>query len=209
MPLYKCYSIGMALELIIGLAVFAFVSSITPGPNNIMLLTSGVNYGFARTIPHMLGVSLGFYFMVACLGLGLSGLLQLYPRLLDYLKIFAFAYLIYLSWRIAFSKSVSSDAKSTSRPMSFIEACLFQWINPKAVIMALTALSLYVDQRNPLFSLFLVGFIFTVINLPSVSVWVVFGVSLRKFLSDPRRLRIFNFAMGALLILSIIPIVFA
>lgn len=199
----------MALELVIGLAVFAFVSSITPGPNNIMLLTSGVNYGFVRTIPHLLGVSMGFYFMTACLGLGLSGLLQLYPMLLDYLKIFAFAYLVYLSWRIAFSKSIGSSAKATSRPMSFIEACLFQWVNPKAVIMAVTALSIYVDESNPLFSLFLVGLIFTLINLPSISVWVVFGVSLRKFLSDPKRLRIFNFIMGGLLILSVIPIIFS
>ncbi|MBE8182707.1 MAG: LysE family translocator [Candidatus Portiera sp.] len=198
----------MAWELILGLVIFAFASSITPGPNNIMLLTSGVNYGFARTIPHIFGVSLGLFFMTSCLGLGLGQLLKLYPFLLTYLKVFAFIYLIYLSWRIAFSKTISSGPNSTGKPMSFIEACLFQWINPKAVIMAITALSLYVDPQNPLFSLLLVGIIFTLVNLPSISVWVVFGVSLRNFLSDPKRLRIFNFSMGGLLLLSIIPIIF-
>ncbi len=199
----------MAWELIFGLAVFAFVSSITPGPNNIMLLASGVNYGFIRTLPHSLGVSLGFGFMFLFIGFGLGALLQAYPWLLTYLKVIALIYMLYLSWRIAFSKAIDSENVKVSKPMTFIEACLFQWINPKAVIMAATAATLYVDSENTIQSVLLVALIFSLINFPSVNMWTLFGTMLRNFLSDPRRLRIFNFMMGGLLILSIVPIVFS
>lgn len=200
------YNIVMPIELLIGLIVFSFVSSITPGPNNIMLLTSGVNFGFLRTIPHMLGVAIGFFILASCVGLGLGALLKLYSDLFFLLKIAAGLYLLYLSWRIAFNDSLYADGVSKKRPMSFLEACLFQWVNPKAWIMAITSMSLYVQAADPIISIFWVASIFTFINLPSVSCWAWFGVGLRQFLSLPSRLRMFNITMAVLLVASIIPI---
>lgn len=173
-----------------------------------MLLASGVNYGFVKTIPHIMGIVLGFSFMCLCIGFGLGTLFQLYPQLLDYLKIIALVYIAYLSWKTAFSKAIDSGKTKKSRPMSFTEAALFQWVNPKAWVMALTAITLYVNTEHPILSVVLVSLIFALTNLPCQSAWTVFGMALRTFLSDERRLRIFNITMGALLILSVAPIIF-
>lgn len=196
----------MSIELLIGLAVFSLVSSITPGPNNIMLLTSGVNFGFRRTVPHMLGICIGFFILLLSVGFGLGALLKLYPPLFGFLKIAAMVYLVYLSWRIAISRSLKSAEQGSGRPMNFLEAALFQWVNPKAWVMALTAMTLYVHADKPILSIFIVAAVFALINLPSVSCWAGFGVALRDFLSEPRRLRIFNITMGILLIASVVPI---
>ena len=198
----------MSYEILIAFTIFAMATSMAPGPNNIMLMASGVNYGFVKTIPHILGVVCGFGVICLCVGFGLGTLFQLYPQLFIYLKVFALIYLVYLSWRIAFSKVIPSSKTQKSRPMTFIEVCLFQWVNPKAWVMIITAMTLYTNVDEPVLSVLLISLIFAIINLPTHSIWAILGVVLRKFLSKERHVRIFNMATGALLILSIIPVVF-
>lgn len=196
----------MTHESLIALALYALVTSVTPGPNNLMLLASGVNFGFRQTIPHMLGIALGFTAMVALVGFGLGAVLTLFPIVFNVLRVLALVYMVWLSWKLASSGSLGSgDAKA--RPMTFIEAALFQWINPKAWAMALTATTLYTVPDMYYLSVILVAGTFGVINLPSVSCWAGFGVALRGFLSVPARLRIFNVGMAVLLLLSTLPFI--
>ena len=196
----------MTHESLIALALYALVTSVTPGPNNLMLLASGVNFGFRQTIPHMLGIALGFTAMVALVGFGLGAVLTLFPIVFNVLRVLALVYMVWLSWKLASSGSLGSgDAKA--RPMTFIEAALFQWINPKAWAMALTATTLYTVPDMYYLSVILVAGTFGVINLPSVSCWAGFGVALRGFLSVPARLRIFNVGMAVLWLLSTLPFI--
>ena len=196
----------MTHETLIALALYALVTSVTPGPNNLMLLASGVNFGFRQTIPHMLGIALGFTAMVALVGFGLGAVLTLFPIVFNVLRVLALVYMVWLSWKLASSGSLGSgDAKA--RPMTFIEAALFQWINPKAWAMALTATTLYTVPDMYYLSVILVAGTFGVVNLPSVSCWAGFGVALRGFLSVPARLRIFNVGMAVLLLLSTLPFI--
>ncbi|MBL4646243.1 MAG: hypothetical protein COA52_02875 [Hyphomicrobiales bacterium] len=191
----------MTFELFLALAAFAFVTSITPGPNNLMLMASGANFGFRRTIPHMLGVALGFVFMVVLVGLGLAQLFDAYPLSHTILKVLSVAYLLYLAWKIANSAPPSEVAKSGT-PMTFIQAALFQWVNPKAWTMALTAVSVYAPSQN-FAAIMLVAAIFGAINLPSVSTWTVLGQQMRRVLTNHTRLRIFNISMALLLVGSL------
>lgn len=195
----------MSLDIFMALVVFAFVTSITPGPNNLMLMTSGVNFGFRRTIPHMLGIGAGFLFLLLGVGFGLGALLTAWPALHLALKILGGTYLLYLAWRIASSRSMGEKGESGARPMTFLEAAAFQWVNPKAWVMAVTAMSVYTSSSAPFISVLIVAVAFAIVNLPSVSVWAGFGVALRGFLADPTRLKWFNIAMGVMLALSLWP----
>ena len=195
-------------QTLIGLILFAFVSSATPGPNNLMLMASGTNFGFMRTIPHMLGVALGFVIMVILVGLSLAKLFAAFPALYVALKIGSVAYLVYLAWKIATSGALKGDGASGTKPMSFLEAALFQWINPKAWTMALSAVSVYVPVANPTWGLVLVAGIFGVINLPVVSGWAAMGARVRHFLQDPGRLRVINVTAALLLLASLYPVIF-
>ena len=196
----------MTHETLIALALYALVTSVTPGPNNLMLLASGVNFGFRQTIPHMLGIALGFTAMVALVGFGLGAVLTLFPIVFNVLRVLALVYMVWLSWKLASSGSLGSG-EAKARPMTFIEAALFQWINPKAWAMALTATTLYTVPEMYYLSVVLVAGTFGIINLPSVSCWAGFGVALRGFLSVPARLRIFNVGMAVLLLLSTLPFI--
>ena len=202
-------------DLFAALVAFAFVSSITPGPNNLMLMTSGTNFGFVRSIPHMLGVSVGFTLMIVLVGAGLAKVFEIYPLAHTVLKYGSVAYLLYLAWKIATSAppgakgEARSGAKSGAKPMTFIQAALFQWVNPKAWTMALTAVSAYTLPADPMVSLLLVAGVFGAINLPTVSSWTLMGVQLRRFLTDPVKLRIFNIVMAVTLVATLYPIVFA
>lgn len=196
----------MPVDTFLALLVFAFVSSITPGPNNVMLLASGVNFGFWRTVPHMCGIAAGFGSLLLCVGFGLGALLVAFPALNLVLKILGGSYLLYLAWRIAMSRSMGqANAKTGSNPMSFGAAAAFQWVNPKAWMMAVTAMSVYSSPEAPYLSVVLVATAFVLVNFPSVSTWVGFGTVLRSFLADPLRLKWFNIAMGVLLALTIFP----
>ena len=194
----------MSPDVFAALIVFAFVTSVTPGPNNFMLLASGVNFGFWRTLPHMAGIGGGFFSLLLGVGLGLGALLTAYPPLHLTLKIAGGAYLLYLAWKIAMSRTLG-EGRSAARPMTFLEAAAFQWVNPKAWVMAITAMSVYTDPARPFVSMFLVAAAFALTNFPSVSTWAAFGVALRGFLADPRRLKWFNIAMGVLLAATLWP----
>jgi threonine/homoserine/homoserine lactone efflux protein len=195
----------MSSEAFLALLVYAFVTSITPGPNNLMLLASGVNFGFTRTIPHMLGVGIGFVVMLLAVGFGIGAVLTAFPMLHAGLKVAGTLYLLYLSWKIAMTRSFNSGPESKSRPMTFLEAAAFQWVNPKAWVMAVTAVAVYSNPAAPLVSVVLIGVVFGLVNLPSVSTWAGFGTALRGFLSDPVRLKWFNIAMGLLLAATLWP----
>ncbi|MEO9612357.1 MAG: LysE family translocator [Nitratireductor sp.] len=194
----------MTADVFFALLVFAFVSSITPGPNNLMLLASGVNFGFWRTVPHMLGIGAGFVTLLLSVGLGLGAVLTSFPALHMALKFAGGAYLLYLAWRIAMSRSIDKDA-GNGRPMSFLSAAAFQWVNPKAWVMAVTAMVLYTNADSPFGSVLLVAAAFGLVNVPCVSSWAGFGVALRRFLADPARLKWFNIAMGLLLAATLWP----
>lgn len=195
----------MSADVFLALLAFAFVSSITPGPNNFMLLASGVNFGFRRSLPHMLGIGAGFVALLLAVGFGLGAVLTAYPQLHLALKIAGGAYLLYLAWRIAMSRSMSAREDEAARPMTFLEATAFQWVNPKAWVMALTAMAIYTSPEAPFATVILVAAAFGIVNLPCVSSWAAFGTALRGFLSDPRRLKWFNIAMGLLLAASLWP----
>src|SRR5690606_3740199 len=189
----------MPLDTFLALLAYAFVPSITPGRSGCMLLASGVNFGFLRTIPHMFGIGIGFLVLLLAVGLGLGAVLTAFPALHTALKIAGGAYLLYLAWKIASSRSMGAKGEDKARPMRFIEAAAFQWVNPKAWVMAVTAMAVYTDPDRPFLSVLLISFAFAVVNLPSVSTWAGFGTALRGFLSDPVRLKWFNIAMGVLL----------
>ena len=196
----------MSIDSFTALVIYAFVTSITPGPNNFMLLASGVNFGFLRTIPHMLGIGGGFLSLLIGVGLGLGAMLTAFPALHLVLKFVGGAYLLYLAWRIAMSRSLGKARQGAgARPMTFLEAAAFQWVNPKAWVMAVTAMAVYTNPKAPFLSVALVALAFAAVNLPSVSTWAGFGTALRGFLSDPVRLKWFNIAMGMLLAATLWP----
>jgi threonine/homoserine/homoserine lactone efflux protein len=194
----------MSLEIFLTLLVFAFVTSITPGPNNFMLLASGVNFGFKRTVPHMFGIGSGFFSLLLGVGLGLGALIGTFPLLYTILKFAGGAYLISLAYKIAMSRSLSTvDGKA--RPMTFMEAAAFQWINPKAWVMAVTAMATYTSPQAYFATVLIVGIAFAFVNIPSVSSWAAFGQMMRGWLADPIRLKWFNITMAILLVASLWP----
>jgi threonine/homoserine/homoserine lactone efflux protein len=195
----------MPFETLAALLVYAFVTSITPGPNNLMLLTSGVNFGFRRSIPHMFGIGIGFVVLLLAVGFGLGAVLTAFPSMHTALKIAGGVYLLYLSWKIAMARSMDSKGEQNARPLTFLDAAAFQWVNPKAWVMAITAMAVYTVPAQPFLSVLLVAGAFGIVNLPSVSVWAGFGTALRGFLSDSTRLKWFNIVMGLLLAATLWP----
>jgi len=194
----------MQADTLLALFLFAFTTSITPGPNNMMLFASGVNFGFARTIPHMFGIGAGFLTLLIAVGLGLGALLHSVPMLYTALKFAGGAYLVWIAWKIGTSRTLS-EGKAGAVPMTFLQAAAFQWINPKAWVMAVTAMATYTSEQSYLTSVLIVGAIFAIVNVPSVSTWAGFGSALRQWLSDPVRLKWFNITMAVLLVLSLWP----
>ena len=197
----------MTSALLLALAAFALVSSITPGPNNLMLMASGINFGFRPTIPHMLGVAIGFTVMIVAVGAGVATGLSVVPGLLGIIKWLSVAYLLYLAWKIATAPPKPFDGTSGARPMTFLQAAACQWINPKAWTMALTAASAYLPAGDRGTALLVMAVVFGAINLPSVGLWAAMGVSLRRFLADPRRLRTFNVVAALTLAATLYPVV--
>lgn len=206
----------MTLELIAALAVFTTAGSITPGPNNLMLLTSGATFGFRRSVPHIAGILIGFLVMVILVGLGLLQVFTLFPASYTALKIAAVAYLLFLAWKIATAAPPDAagdgdgdgDRARNSRPLTFWQAALFQYVNPKALAFSLAAVSAYTPPSRPLYSVFVVAAVFTASNLLSTCTWTAAGVQARRLLSDPVKLRVFNITVAVLLAGSLYPIVF-
>jgi threonine/homoserine/homoserine lactone efflux protein len=190
------------------LAAFAFVASITPGPNNLMLMTSGVKYGFGRTLPHLAGVVLGFALMIAVVGLGLDVLFERFPQIVPIMRIAGSLYMVWLALKIALAKPISK-AEPGGRPIGFFAAAGFQWVNPKAWAMALGALAAYAGVVDSYAGgVLLIAALCGVIAVPCCIAWTVFGASLSRLLMDPRVTRPFNWTMAALLVASIAPTLF-
>ncbi len=195
----------MTHDLFLALLGFAFVTSVTPGPNNMMLLASGVNFGFRRTLPHMLGISMGHALMVFLVGLGLAGVFKAWPPALMALKVVSVAYMLWLAWKIAHA-GAPGEGRAKPQPMTFLQAAAFQWVNPKAWAMALGAVAAYVTEPSaPAYAM--VAGAFACVNLPSVAVWAGAGQVVRRWLEGPGRLRAFNWGMAGLLVLSLWPVV--
>jgi threonine/homoserine/homoserine lactone efflux protein len=195
----------MTPESALALAGFALITSITPGPNNLMLMASGANFGLRRTVPHMLGVALGFVAMTAAVGLGVMAAFDRLPWLEPALTAACLGYLLWLAWKVA-NAAAPEGRSATGRPLSFGQAAAFQWVNPKAWAMALTAIGLYAPDRS-LWGVLAVAAIFGAVNLPSVSLWAAAGVQVRRWLDSPARLRAFNWTCAAGLIASVVPFV--
>jgi threonine/homoserine/homoserine lactone efflux protein len=173
-----------------------------------MLMTSGVKYGFGPTLPHLIGVILGFALMIAVVGLGLDVIFARFPQLLATMRVAGSLYMLWLALKIAFAKPIGR-VETGGRPLGFLAAAGFQWVNPKAWAMALSALSTYagvVDDYTR--SVLLTALLCALIAVPCSGAWALFGASLSRFLAEPRVTRPFNWTMAALLVASIAPIMF-
>ena len=195
----------MSLSLLGPLAMFALVSSITPGPNNVMLASSGLNFGFRRSVPHLLGVNLGFTLMIFLVGIGLGSVFQQVPQLYTVLKYAGAAYLLYLAWKIANSGSMD-DGETRGKPFTFLQAAAFQWVNPKAWVMAVGVVATYTPQNGFFANLVIATVVCGVVNLASIGIWVTFGTALRRVLHRPWAIRAFNVSMALLLVASLYPV---
>ena len=197
----------MPLEVFLALVSFAFVMAFTPGPNNIMLTASGANFGVARSIPHMAGVVIGFVILLVVSGGGLGALLVTFPSLQTVLKVVGAAYMLWLAWKIANAHGGQDRANPDARPLTFLQAAAFQWVNPKGVIIAFGAVALYVRPERAFVDLLILLIVFGLATLLSTVTWLCFGAALSHVLRDERRARVFNIVMALLLVASIVPMV--
>lgn len=197
----------MTLDVLFALFAFCFVSTVTPGPNNLMVMASGANFGYRRTLPHMTGIALGFGLMTVLVGVGLMQVFDLFPMTHTILTVVSVVYLLWLAWKVANAAPPDGAVETDARPLTFLQAAAFQWVNPKAWTMAVSAITFYAADRSIL-AIAIVAGMFALVCLPCLSVWTVLGQEMRRFLTNPARLRLFNWAMAALLIASIAPVVF-
>lgn len=193
------------MEALIPIVLFTFSTSITPGPNNLMIMSSGLNYGVHRSLPHLLGICLGFPAMIVAIGLGLGTLFSRFPLLHEIIRWAGIAYLLYLAWVIASTREVGSAG--TGKPFTFLQAVAFQWVNPKGWIMAVGALAAFTSPSGEMWlEIARIALTFIAVGGPCIIIWLLFGVGLKRLLNDPIQLRRFNIAMGLLLAVSVIPI---
>lgn len=186
------------MQPLLPLTAFAIACCITPGPNNMMLTASGANFGFGRTIPHILGITFGLLMMFVVAIAGLGSLFRLYPRMQTVMKVCGIIYLFYLSWKIARAYP-AAESERTGKPLSFMQAAAFQFMNPKVLLMPLTALSTFtLSGQQYLLSAAVVTGIFLLVCLPSISIWAAFGTVIGRVLKNPGTIRIFNLGMGGL-----------
>ena len=195
------------MDLLLALAVFCIVTLFTPGPNNLMLMTSGLNFGFRRGLPHLLGVVLGFTAMVLVVGFGLGAIFQAWPLLYVVLKYAGAAYLLYLAWEIAVSPPPGPRGQAAGRPIGFLRAAAFQWVNPKAWVMAVGAVSTYAAVASFPLNVIVIAALFGVLGIASSGTWLGFGAALQRVLTDARAVRAFNIVMALLLVASLYPII--
>lgn len=196
----------MTWEILPALVVFVLATSLSPGPNNLMLLASRANFGFRRTIPHWAGISVGFQSMIFITGAGLNQVFEIWPVSLTLLKFVSIGYLLWLAWRIAHAAAPKSGG-SDAAPLTLLQAATFQWVNPKTWTMALTSLSVYAPGRD-LQSVLVVAAAFLCAFAISGSTWITVGQQLTRFLNNPHRLAVFNWTMAALLVASLYPVLF-
>lgn len=196
----------MSLALLAGFLVFAAVACATPGPNNLMLMASGATFGLKRTAPHLAGVVLGFGAMTVAVGLGLAQVLKASPVLFSVLRWGAAAYILYIACRMVTAKG-AGVAVTGEKPMSFLGAAAFQWINPKAWVMALGAVATYAEHDRFFLDVMIISGAFMLINTPCALAWTSFGSAIRRWFKKPVHLKAFNWTMAALLVASLYPLV--
>lgn len=194
----------MSIELLGALVIFAVATLFTPGPNNVMLMASGLNFGFRRTLPHMAGVTLGFGFLVLAVGFGLGAIFTSYPALYTGVKFAGAAYLLYLAWRIA--NAGAADGEGRASPLTFFQAAAFQWVNLKGWVMAVGAITAYAAVAGYPANIALIAVVFTILGAASSTTWLLFGTVLKPIVTNPRAVRTFNLVMAGLLVLSLIPV---
>lgn len=200
-------------ETLLAIVLFAITMTGTPGPNNIMIMTSGLNYGIRRSLPHFFGICIGTAVLVFSVGMGLGALFSEYAWLHTGVKILGVSYLLFLAWKIANAAApvrpdADAEVVSLGTPLTFFQAVLFQWVNPKAWIISIGAIAAFTTGDQSLF--LQVGVIATIMLVcahPCVAMWLVFGYSLRNLLADPVKRRMFNWTMAVLLVASVITIV--
>ncbi len=198
------------MELLIALAAFATIASATPGPNNLMVMASGANFGIRRTLPHFTGVIIGFNFMIWMVGAGVISLLEAVPASFIVLKVVSAAFLLYLAWKFATAAApAGANETPAGKPLTFFQAVAFQWVNPKAWALSLAAVGAYASEAQPILSLAIVAETFLIVGVPSVSIWLFLGSQLRRILTNHSRLRAFNWACAGMLALSLWPILSA
>lgn len=188
-----------------GVLPFAIAMSFTPGPNNLMLVNAGARFGFSRTWRHQLGIVIGFAVMTLCVGFGIAAVIAAVPPLYTGMKIASIFYTLYLAWKTGTAETAAPYDK-TYNPMGFLAAAGFQWINPKAWIMTLTAMATYTTPKeNATLQILLLVVVFAIVGAASSSTWVAFGQLIRRYLTSRSRRVVFNWIMAALLVASIIP----
>jgi threonine/homoserine/homoserine lactone efflux protein len=196
------------MENFLPLLGFVVVATCTPGPNNFMVLASGANWGLARTMPHILGIAIGFPVMILSVGLGLDAVFKAFPQLYDILKWVAFAYMLYLAWRVANAGRPKLEEEG-GRPLGLFGAALFQWVNPKGWALMIGALTLFTTpDGNHLFEVGLIAVLFGLVCIPNGIVWALFGTGIARFLENDRHRRVFNVVMAVLLVASVVPTLF-
>lgn len=194
----------MTPDLFAALTLFAVSTLFTPGPNNLMLMASGANYGLRRTLPHLLGVALGFPLLAVAVGLGIAALFRIVPMMELALKALAVVFLLWLAWKVG-TATPPDEARAEGRPLTFLQATVFQWINPKAWAMAVGAMTAFAASGG-FEQVLMVAMVFAGFGLGSATTWTAVGTQIRRVLSTPRRLRVFNWAMAILLVASLVPI---
>ncbi|MBC06973.1 LysE family translocator [Thalassospira sp.] len=192
-------------ENLTALIGFAFVMSVSPGPGNFLLLASGANFGIARTIPLILGISSGFLSMVFLIGLGLGEVLERFPMAQDVLRLICFGYILWLAYKISQIRSLDGTGPQTSKPIGFVQAAMLQLLNPKAWTVALIVTATYTAPDAGIHGLLTMIAVFALVNIPSISSWAMFGATMRSFISQGNRARIFNIIMAVLLVASMAP----
>jgi threonine/homoserine/homoserine lactone efflux protein len=191
------------MEIVFSILAFCLVTSITPGPNNIMLMTSGLNHGVHKSLPHLFGILIGFPVMVACIGLGLGAIFHKFPIVHQLIKVFGFVYLLFLAWKIANAGNPSAG-KGLKEPLTFIQAVVFQWLNPKAWVIAVGAIATYTTVGNVGSQLIIILVGFLTVGSLSMTLWLLLGTGLQKILSSRWQLQCFNICMAILLTLSVV-----
>ena len=196
----------MSHSLLLALIAFGAVMAFTPGPNNIMVLSSGLTYGFRRSLPHIAGIAFGISFMVAATGLGLGAIFVTWPILQTILKYAGIAYLIYLAWVIAMSGPVTPGQDNRAAPMTFLGAALFQWVNVKGWVMAIGIITAYSAVASFPWNIAVQAALMFIMGALSSVLWALFGSALRPVLTSTRAVRAFNIVMALLLLASLYPV---
>jgi len=197
------------LTMIISITSFALASTMTPGPNNIMLLSSGLTFGYKRTLPHALGINFGFPVMVICVGLGVGKLFEVFPFVYTALKIVGISYLFWMAWHIANTKGSPATQNKNDKPFTFFQAALFQWINPKAWFVAITSTAAFItDHEIAFIQVMIIAGIYFFCGILSTNSWSLGGLILKQFIRNERLVKIFNITMAILIVGSILPFVF-